>query len=428
MAIRLTGLTEIAIGSWEFYKAREAFNKGLISEEQSSSRKIFNRTKVGIGALKIMLIGYSASSIVAPLLDKANLTNYEIGILSTFAAGYAVLAISDIYSAFLNDEAINYKYHQSNLEKKFKIKLNENIQLNSYEAYQLYMFGNKLSTGNSFDSFIFKIKNKINDWKENFNIEHNSEFGIIRNKIYKILQLSGLKKIMDSIYSKSVVKKDSFNTLKEFVDINSKPNQEFLKHIKLNKKEILLDEDSLKKELKDINQKAIINAYQKNLIQNLQLFFSQSLIDYKNTKTEDRNKSLMLKFSKLKEQNTLKSGDLVLIQEYSKISKIATNILNGDHHLLNKFQNPEDVLKYIDSQCLDKNGNIIILKFDNMFKLERKAILNKENGLSKLNENIYEDKKGFFTEINFNTNVFSKIKINQAKNKDKTINKNLKNE
>ena len=33
MAYKLTGLTDIAIGSWEFQKARKNFNEGNISKE-----------------------------------------------------------------------------------------------------------------------------------------------------------------------------------------------------------------------------------------------------------------------------------------------------------------------------------------------------------------------------------------------------------
>ena len=159
MGIRLTGLTQIAIGSWEFYKAKKALEAGNLSEEESLSRKRFNMTKVGIGALKLALIGYSSSAVISPLLNNATFSNTDISLLATFAAGYAVLSLSDVYSSFLTDEAINYKYNQSRLENKFKIKLNnsDSFQLNAAEAYQLYMFGNKLATGNPVDSFMFKV-------------------------------------------------------------------------------------------------------------------------------------------------------------------------------------------------------------------------------------------------------------------------------
>lgn len=61
-----------------------------------------------------------------------------------------------------------------------------------------------------------------------------------------------------------------------------------------------------------------------------------------------------------------------------------------------------------------------------MFKLERKEIINKKNGLSKINKNIYEDKKGSFTAIDFDNNIINNFKI---KNKNlETIKNKLKNE
>lgn len=424
MAIRLTGLSQIAIGSWEFYKAKKALEEGNLSEEESFSRKIFNMTKVGIGALKLALIGYSSSYIIFPLLNNETFSNIDIGLLATFAAGYAVLSFSDFYGSFLNDEALNYKHNQSRLENNFKIKLNDNdsFQLNASEAYQLYMFGNKLATGNPLDSFMFKVKNKINTWKLKLNIEDNKDFGIIRKNIYKILKISGISSIMDSIYSKAKIKEEAFNTIKKFTDINSLSNKEFMEYIKKDHKKISSNEEDIKYKLKEVNQEAIINSYQKILIQNLQLFFSQVVIEY--NKNKEIDKELILKFYQLKEQNTIKSNKNILFEEYSKISKM---LLNDEQTILKaKFKKPEDVLKYLGSEFLDKKDKIRFLNFDSIFKIERKNIINKKNGLSKINKNIYEDKKGSFTEIDFDNNIINNFK---TKNKNlETIKKKLKNE
>jgi hypothetical protein len=428
MSIRLTGLPQIATGAWELYKARKALMEGNLSEEDSTSRQRFNRTKVGIGALKLALIGYSASNVVYPLLNNETLSNTDIGILATFAAGYAVLSIHDIYSSFLTDEAVNYKYNQSILENNFKIKLTDNniFEMTASESYQLFMFGNKLATGNPVDSFIFKIKEKINNWKLNFNIEDNKDFGIIRKNIYKTLKLIGVDKLMDSIYSNAKIKKEAFEIIKSFTDIKSPVNKEFMEYLKKDHTGVFSNEDDIKSKLKDINQEAIIKTYQKMLTQNIQLFFSKFVIDYLNG---NKNEDLLLKFLKLKDQNTLKSNNTIIIEEYSKISKISSMLLNKEKNIIkDRFKTNLDVLKYLESNLLDKNNKIKFLDFGNMFKLERKEIINKKNGLSKINKNIYEDKKGCFTEINFDKNIISKTKINQAKLRDKITNQNLKNE
>ncbi len=425
--MRFTGLPQIALGSWELYKAKKALREGFLSEEESLSRRKFNQTKLGIGAIKLALIGYSTSAVISPILNNSTFSNIDIGILAAFAAGYVATTCSDVYSAILNDEAVNYKHNQSNLEKNFQIKLNNKngFELNSGEAYQLYMIGNRLSTGNPFDSFIFNIKEKINNWKSNFNLEQQKDFGILKNSFYKILKNTGIESIMNSIYSKSTIKQESFNTIKKYTDINSIENKEFMEYLKKEHTEISANEDDIKTKLKEINQEAIVNSYQKILIQNLQLFFAQVVMDYNNGNI---NKDLIMKFNKLNEQNTIKSKNNILFEEYSKIEKISKLMLEDNKLIKDKFKKPEDVLKYLESEFLTKNNSIKFLNFDNMFKLERKAILNKKNGLSKLNDNIYDDKKGCFTEINFDNNIISKIKINQAKLKDKIKNKNLKNE
>lgn len=425
--MKFTGLPQIAIGSWELYKAKKALIEGILSEEESLSRRKFNQTKVGIGAIKLALIGYSTSAVISPILNNSTFSNIEIGLLATFAAGYAVLSCSDVYSSLLTDEAINYKHNQSNLENKFKIKLNEKngFELNSGEAYQLYMLGNKLATGNPVDSFIFNIKEKINNWKLNFNIDEKKYFGVLKNSIYKILKNTGIESIMNSIYSKSTIKQESFNTIKKFTDINSLENKEFMEYIKKEHKEISANPDDIKIKLKEINQEAIVKSYQKILIQNLQLFFAQVVMDYNNGNI---NKDLILQFNKLNEKNIIKSKKEILFEEYSKIEKISKLMLDDDKKTIKeKFKKPEDVFKYLESQFITNNNSIKFLNFDNIFKLERKAILNKKNGLSKLNDNIYEDKKGCFTEINFENNIITKFNLNEDKFKDTLIIKKLKN-
>lgn len=180
---KLTGLPDIAIGSWEYYKARKALNEGKLTPETSLTRKRQYRAKIGIGALKISMMGMMAQEILYPMIT--NFNNYdfnktEISIMAAFAAGYAVLGMSIGYASIFNDEASNYKYNQSALENKFKLKLkdNQNNEINAGEAYQLFMFGNKLATGNPIDNFLFKIKNKVLEWKMNFNLEQKKNIAL----------------------------------------------------------------------------------------------------------------------------------------------------------------------------------------------------------------------------------------------------------
>lgn len=423
MAIRLTGLSQIAIGSWDFYKAKKALQEGNLSEEESLSRKRLNQAKVGLGALKLVLIGYTSSSIISPLLNNESFSNTDIALLATFAAGYAVLSFQDVYSPFLNDEAINYKYNQSKLEEKFKIKLNDNegFQLQGGDAYRLYMLGNKLSTGNPVDSLMFNVREKINTWKLKLNLDKDKEIGIIRKSIYKILKFNGISSILDSVYSKAKIKEESIKTIKEFSDFKSLSNKEFMEYIKKENKEISSNEEDIKSKLKEINQEAIIKSHKKILVQNLQLFFSQVVMDYNNGNID---KKLLEKFEKLNEQNTIKSKNIVLFEEYSKISKISRMMLNKED-LKDKFKTNSDVFKYLGSQFLTKEGNVKFLNFDSIFKLERKSIINNKNGLNKINTNIYEDKKANFAELSFENNLITQFSI--IKENKKTISNKLNN-
>ena len=419
MSIKPIGIPDILTASWEFYKAKRALNLGQISEELSITKRRYHRTKIGIGALKLTLIGYAASEIIFPIIQSQNFSNIEIGILATFAAGYSVLKFADINSNILTDEANNYKYKQSELESNFKIKSKkESFEINAAEAYQLYMFGNKLLTSNPVDSFIFKIKDKINNWKKNFRLEESIEFGIIRKNIYKILMKVGVKSLFDKISSKALIKEELLETIKDFTNIKSSVNKEFMEHIKKNHKELFLHEDDIKVKLKEINQEAIIKAYQKMLVQNLQLFFSQVVIDYNRGKVD---RKLLEKFLNLNEQNTIKSKNIILFEEYSKISKISKMMINNEN-LKEKFKTNSDVFKYLGSEFLTKDGKIKFLNFDNIFKLERKSIINNKNGLNKINKNIYEDKKANFSELSFDNNLinqFSVIKENKKINSNK---------
>lgn len=409
MAYKLTGLSEIAIGSWEFHKARKNFNEGNISKETSITRKRFNGTKVGIGVLKMIFMGLGANKIASPIIANSNLSAIDIGVLSAFAAGYAVLSFSNVYFSILTDEAINYKYHQSKLENQFKIISNDKsiFELNAGEAYQLYMFGNKISSGNPMDSFLFKIKNKVNEWKLNFQINEDSEYNIIKKTLYKILDKTGIAALMNSIYSKATVKKEAYETLKKFSDLKSTENNEFMKYIKNKHKEISYNEEDIRVKLKDINQEAILKAYQNLLIQNLQIFFTQIVKDYKNN---IMHKNLIEKFAELDKQNILHASKTHLIPEYKKISTLARKMINKED-ISDKFKDNIETLKYLGSNCIDKNKNIKFLNFENMFKLERKAIINEKNGLIKSNTNIYQDKKACFTEINLNTEDINKFLI-----------------
>lgn len=421
MSIKPIGIPDILTASWEFYKAKKALSLGDISEELSITKRRYHRTKVGIGALKLVLIGYATSEVILPMIQSQNFSNLDIGILATFAAGYSVLKFADINSNILSDEANNYKYKQSELEEKFKIKSKkEAFEINAAEAYQLYMFGNKLLTSNPVDSFIFKIKDKINNWKKDFKLEESTEFSIIRNKIYKILIKVGIKSLFDKISSKALVKQELLETIKDFTDIKSSVNKEFMEHMKKNHKELFLNEDDIKIKLKEVNQEAIIKSYQKMLVQNLQLFFSQVVIDYNNGKVD---KNLLEKFEKLNDQNTIKSKNIILFEEYSKISKISKMMINKEN-LKDKFKTNSDVFKYLGSQFLTEDGKVKFINFDNIFKLERKSIINNRNGLNKINTNIYEDKKANFSELSFENNLINQFSITKE---NKKINSNKLN-
>lgn len=421
MSIKPIGIPDILTASWEFYKAKKALSLGDISEELSITKRRYHRTKVGIGALKLVLIGYATSEVILPMIQSQNFSNLDIGILATFAAGYSVLKFSDINSNILSDEANNYKYKQSELEEKFKIKSKkEAFEINAAEAYQLYMFGNKLLTSNPVDSFIFKIKDKINNWKKDFKLEESTEFGIIRNNIYKILIKVGIKSLFDKISSKALIKEELLETIKDFTDIKSSVNKEFMEHMKKNHKELFLNEDDIKIKLKEVNQEAIIKSYQKMLVQNLQLFFSQVVIDYNNGKVD---KKLLEKFEKLNDQNTIKSKNIILFEEYSKISKISKMMINKED-LKDKFKTNSDVFKHLGSQFLTEDGKVKFINFDNIFKLERKSIINNRNGLNKINTNIYEDKKANFSELSFKNNLINQFSITKE---NKKINSNKLN-
>lgn len=423
MAYKLTGLTDIAIGSWEYHKASKALREGNISEETSLSRKRYNRTKAGIGALKLALIGYASTAVLTPTLSNNSFSNIDIGLLSAFAAGYAVLGFSTLYSNILSDEASNYKYNQSNLENDFKIISNDkkHYELNAGEAYQLYMFGNKLATGNPVDSFMFKIKNKINDWKLNFEIDKDNEFGIIKKSIHQILKKTGIENLMNEIYEKSLMKKTAYETLKTHTDLKSADNQEFVKYINTKHKDIASNPDDVKSKLKEINQEAILKTYQKLLVQNLQIFFSQVVNDYNKGIV---HKDLIMKFEKLNQQNTINSNKEHLFGEYEKISKIARRMINNED-LSTKFKSNIDTLKYLGSDIVDKNNTIKFLNFENIFKMEKKAIVNLKNGISKKNDNIYQDKKACFNELSFDeAHINNMIIIKNAKDTIKLDNKN----
>lgn len=421
---KLTGLPDIAIGSWEYYKARKALNEGKLTEETSLTRKRQYRAKIGIGALKISMMGVMAHEILYPMVTNFNNYNFntnEIGIMAAFAAGYAVLGMSIGYASIFNDEASNYKYKQSDLENKFKLKLtsSKNNEINSGETYQLFMFGNKIATGNPVDNFLFKIKNKVLEWKSNFNVEQKEEYNIIKNSIYNFLNNIGITNFISNIASKAKMKKEAYDIIKINADINSKENEEFKKYIKNKKPEISLNDDDIKKELKSINQEAIINTYQKVLIQNLQLFFAEVLSDYNKGIV---HKNLIEDFSKLAKDNTIKKDRTILIEEYEKISKLASKMLKNEN-LQNNFKKPMDTLIYLNGKNIDKNGKFKIIRFNETFSLEKKSILNEKNGTIKTNANIYEDRKAKFTELSQFDDLSKFVSIKNNNNSIKEIKK-----
>ncbi len=391
MAYKLTGLTDIAIGAWEYHKARKALNEGNISEETALSRKRYNRTKIGIGALKLAIMGAMTQEVVMPILKNHAFSGTDIGLLSAFAAGYAILGVSIGYSAILNDEASNYKYSQSALESKFKFKMAQtnNYELDVGESYQLFMFGNKIATGNPVDSFLFKMKSKVFEWQSHLKIEQDPEYHVIKSNIHKFLNKVGISNFINNIASQAEMKKEAYNIIKIHADPNSKVNEEFRKYMENKKTDISSNEDDVKSKLKEINQEAILKTYQKLLVQNIQVFFAQVMNDYNKGIV---HKDLIEDFVKLNEDNTKKKGNVVLFKEYEKISKLATKMLNGDN-MDKQFKSPVDTLRYLESKNITKDGKIKIIDFNNTFYLEKKAILNEKNGLLKNDKNIYDDKK-----------------------------------
>lgn len=408
--LKSIGLPDIAVGLWEYNKAKKAFNQLNITEENYTSKKRFYLTLAGYGAIKAAILGFAVNEIANPILTKSDLNSIDIGLLATFGATYALAGFSSFYSKTIKDEALGFKHLQSKILNQGNF-INPDLKITNIpieESYQLFMFGNKLRTGNPVEEFIFKIKSKVIELQSKLNIEEKEEYNIVKKSLCKILKATSISSLMNDIGNKSKLKKISNDIIREHSDFTNINNLEFMSYIKKDSLELSQDIDYVKSQLKEINQEAILKAYDMVRIQNIQLFFTRIIIDYNDGKV---NENIIRQFRDLKNQNIIKSKGNVLeiVNSYSIISNMAQSMLDGKK-LDNNYKDPLSIIKNINPDMIDKKNKLIkTISFNNAFLLQKRKIINDLNNKRKIDPNIYNDKKIKFDEISYDIESFKSI-------------------
>lgn len=433
MAIKMTGIVDMVMGSYNYYDTNKTIKEKDIALEEGVSLLNYNKAKAIIGASRFLVLGvaYGYANTSGDLLK---LDAIGIGLAAAFTAGYMIEGVVSMFPVMLEDEAKNYKNFQGAILKNNEI-FNSHLkhkELPLDTSYKLFMIGNKLATGNAIDKIVFKMKDKLSKYKNSWSSGQISEFNTLENAIYKLINKNEkLSNMLKSSEKENKLKIATNEIIKKNSDVNGKDNEFFKKMFFIKFPKDIRNEKEVKKKLQAINQEAILETYERMRQQNIELFFARVVLDYnKGIKHEN----VIEKFLKLQDVTSLPAkGDQkkVSIESYKNISKIAYEMKNNKK-LPDATENLKDILNSINPNLVNKN-KLKIYSFNEVFNFSKRKIIQKEidsyylskemtQFINKSNYNIDKDKKITFNEIDIDNKLFEEIVKIKGTKKDTTMN------
>jgi hypothetical protein len=431
MNIPLTGLSDLFTETYNYHNLEHHIkNKNLIIEDAQAEQR-YSSSKAKIGALQWVVLGlvsgYANEKIHADLG-----TALGIGLISSFAAVAVVVNLSTYASGLLEDDAKNYKAFHGEILKNNEIynnKKNEN-ELSVDSSYKLFMTGNNLSTGKPIDKIAFKIKEYISQKKATWDIEDNIRFQKIENFFSNFIKTNGsITEMLQKFVKGSSLKAKANEIIAANCNYNSQENEYFKKYIVDKHPTEQRYPKAYNKRLKEVNQEAILSAYEIIRKQNVELFFAKIVLDYNKGII---HKDIINQFSELHDKTKYpEKGDSkgVDIESYKNISKIAFEMKCGIK-VYSKNTDVKVILNHINPNLVS-NGKIKIHSFNDIFEFEKIKSIEKRMNLS--SDNNLENKKINFNELEIDNKSFNEIvkitekKLNQEKKVAEKIQEAKKN-
>lgn len=413
--IKFFGVVDILVGSKDLYKARKAYDENNLTGEDVDARTFYNIAKIGLGATRLFSLGYLAgghffSTAAAP----QGWT--DIALTATFCATYAVEGFLRMYPTLLESEALNTKHFQSKILSDNEIlnRVSRETELPVESSYQLFMFGNRLGTGNFVDKGLNSLKNKINDIQANWSERDFKVLNKVEKFLYKLINKSEkLALYMENNTLKAQLKKKGNEIITKHTDYKSEENKNFMSYIAKKFPDKIRDEETIIPELRRMNEKAILTAYNTIRKQNVELFFARIVLDYNNGIKHD---DLINKFSTLHSRTqlaALKDTDQVLIESYKNISAMAFKMQKNEE-LYPIGTGLYTILNGINSDII-RNNKLKIYSFNDVFSFAKNKEIEKSKNIGIVDDNIYNDSLIPNTEIRISASAFkSIIKIKES--------------
>lgn len=270
-------------GTYDCYKAKRDFNNNTSSTEDTADKMSYNLSKITLGAARLTSLGFLAASKLGYLGDGFPNQALDTGLMFMFAATYAVEFVMKTAPSLLKTEAINHKKFQTKIleDNNFFNFVSKETELPLNESYQLFLFGSSLASSNIAGKAVFYLKNKINEIQANWSEKELTAFNKIQKKSYSISQnFPTLKNFINKISEKAHKKRKANLIIKEHSDFESPKNNYFMQYINETKGDKSQDFDTINKDLKEINEKAILDTYTILRKQNIELLFTKVVSDY----------------------------------------------------------------------------------------------------------------------------------------------------
>jgi hypothetical protein len=388
--IKFFGAVDVVVGSYDFYKTKKEADENLISTESATDRLCYNASKIALGAARLTSLGVFTALKLGYIGDGLPNEALDTGLMLMFGATYAVESVMKLSPSLLKTEALNHKRFQTKLleDNQFFNYYSKETELPLHESYQLFMFGSSLVSSNPVGQYYFSLKNKINDMQADWTEREFDTF----NKVQKILHTISmktpiLKDFVQKASLKAQKKREANVVIQEHSNAESSLNKDFMSFMRQSKGDKSRDVETIKTELQEINQSAILEAYKLSRKQNIELFFSKVVADYN---FGLKHTDLINKFAELHSQTQVSAKgkeDQILIDSYQKISAMAFKMQKNEK-LYPDYVKMETIIKDINPNMIVDN-KLKIYSFNDIFEYAKRKIVNAK--LLKATDDIYHD-------------------------------------
>lgn len=407
--IKFFGVVDLLVGSKDLYKAKKAYDDNNLAIEDVEARVWYNVSKIGLGATRLFTLGYLAGGHL--LADGSSPQgSMDVALTVAFCATYAVEGFMRMYPTLLESEAINTKHFQSKIlaDNEILNRVSKETELPVESSYQLFMFGNRLATGNLVDGWLNTLKNKINDIQANWSERDFKALNKVEKCLYSMIKKSDtLSVYMEKNTLKAQLKKKGNEIIAKHTDYKSEENKNFMSLIAKKFPDKIRDEETIIPELRKMNEFAMLTAYNTVRKQNIELFFARIVLDYNNG---IKHSDLINKFANLHSRTqlaALKDTDQVFIESYQKISAMAFKMKN-DEKIYPAGTGLHSVLTDINPDMI-RNNKLKIYSFNDVFAYAKNTQIEKDKNIGIIDDNIYNDTLVPNTELRISAAAFKSI-------------------